>query len=77
MTSLADWDSLRGHLRDVLHKDIFKLSVSAAARKFSESKGKSRQGSNHHKRVLEAGKLAYANETKKSITSQKRGSWDF
>ena len=29
------------------------------------------------KRVLEAAKLAYATKTKKSITSQKLGSWDF
>ena len=29
------------------------------------------------KRVLEAAKLAYANKTKESITSQKLGSWDF
>ena len=28
-----------------------------------------RQASNHWKRVLEAAKLAYANETKESITS--------
>ena len=27
--------------------------------------------------VLEAGKLADANKTKESITSQKLGSWDF
>ena len=45
--------------------------------KSSESKGKYRQASNHCKRVLEAAKLAYANKTKESITSQKLGSWDF
>ena len=45
--------------------------------KSSESKGKFRQTSNQCKRVLEAAKLAYANKTKKSITSQKLGSWDF
>ena len=28
--SCADWDSLRGHLRDVLWEDIFKLGSSAA-----------------------------------------------
>ena len=33
--------------------------------------------SNHCKRVLEAAKLAYANETKESITFKKRGSRDF
>ena len=36
-----------------------------------------RQASNHWKRVLEAAKLAYANETKESITSQKLGSGNF
>ena len=33
--------------------------------------------SNCSKRVLEAAKLAYANKTKGSITSQKFGSWEF
>ena len=45
--------------------------------KSSESKVKFRQASNHCKRVLEAAKLAYANKTKESITSQKLGSHDF
>ena len=36
-----------------------------------------RQASNHCKRVLEAAKLAYANTTEESITSQKLGSQDF
>ena len=45
--------------------------------KSSESKVKFRQASNRCKRVLEAAKLAYATKTKKSITSQKLGSWDF
>ena len=45
--------------------------------KFSESKVKFRQTINHCKRVLEAAKLAYANKTKESITSQKLGSHDF
>ena len=45
--------------------------------KSSESKVKFRQASNHCKRVLEAAKLAYANKTKESITSQKLGSLDF
>ena len=45
--------------------------------KFSESKVKLRQASNHCKRVLEAVKLAYANKTKESITSEKLGSLDF
>ena len=39
--------------------------------KFSDSKIKFRQASNRCKRVLEAAKLAYANKTKDSITSQK------
>ena len=45
--------------------------------KSSGSKVKFRQASNHCKRVLEAAKLAYANKTKESITSQKLGSCDF
>ena len=45
--------------------------------KSSESKVKFRQASNHCKRVLEAAKLAYANKTKESITSQKLGSCHF
>ena len=43
----------------------------------SESKVKSKQASNHCKRVPEAAKLAYATKTKESITSQKLGSRDF
>ena len=45
--------------------------------KSSDSKVKFRQASNHCKRVLEAVKLAYANKTKESITSQKLDSRDF
>ena len=45
--------------------------------KSSDSKVKFRQASNCYKRVLEAAKLAYANKTKESITSQKLGSCDF
>ena len=45
--------------------------------KCSDSKVKFRQASNPCKRVLEAAKLAYANKTKESITSQKLGSRDF
>ena len=45
--------------------------------KSSDSKVKFRQAGNCRKRVLEAAKLAYANKTKESITSQKLGSWDF
>ena len=44
---------------------------------YSDSKVKLRQASNCCKRVLEAGKLACANKTKESITSQKIGSRDF
>ena len=45
--------------------------------KSSEAKVKFRQASNHWKRVFEAAKLAYANKTKESTTSQKFSSWDF
>ena len=45
--------------------------------KSSDSKVKFRQASNCCKRVLEAAKVAYANKTKVSITSQKLGSLDF
>ena len=45
--------------------------------KSSASKVKISQASNGSKRVLEAAKLAYANETKESITSQKFSSCDF
>ena len=45
--------------------------------KSSDSKVKFRQASNCYKRLLEAAKLAYANKTKQSITSQKLGSHDF
>ena len=34
--SLADWDGLRDHLRDVSWEDIFKLGASAAASEFCE-----------------------------------------
>ena len=45
--------------------------------KSCDSKVKFRQASNHCKKVLDAAKLAYANKTKDSITSQKLGSRDF
>ena len=45
--------------------------------KSSESKVNFRQASNRWKKILEAAKLAYANKTKESITSQKLGSRDF
>ena len=43
----------------------------------TESKVKFRQATNHCKNVLEAAKLAYANETKEYIISKERGLWDF
>ena len=46
-------------------------------REKSDSKAKFRQASNCFKTVFEAAKLAYANKTKESITSQKLGSRDF
>ena len=63
-------------------RSSIKVSCAAAIRlyqkdKSSESKVKFRQASNRCKRVLEAAKLAYANKTKESITSQKLGSPDF
>ena len=45
--------------------------------KSSDSKVTFSHTSNHCKRVLEAAKLAYANKTEESITSQKLGSQDF
>ena len=45
--------------------------------KDKSSDSKVQTGSNCCKRVLEAAKLAYANKTKESITSQKLGSRDF
>ena len=125
--SLADWDGLQDHLRDVPLEDAFQLGAGAAASEFrewvqvgidvyiprrnyqvkphpspwfsaacaaalvhrnhffhlyqreksSDSKVKFRQTSNRCKRVLEAAKLAYANKTKQSITSQKLDSRDF
>ena len=43
----------------------------------SDSNVKFRQTSNRYNRLLEGAKLAYANKTKDSITSQKLGSRDF
>ena len=45
--------------------------------KSSESKVKFGQASNSCKMVPRAAKLAYANKTKESITSQKLDSWDY
>ena len=59
----------------IVHRNHFFCSYQQ--NKSSESKVKFRQASNHCKKVLEAAKLAYANKTKESITSQKLGSQDF
>ena len=65
--------SIRSNLTNP-HNYFFRLYQK---NKSSGSKVKFRQASNHYKRVLEAAKLAYANKTKESITSQKLGSCDF
>ena len=59
----------------IVHRNHFFHSYQSE--KSSDSKVKFRQTSNPCKRVLEAAKLAYANKTKESITSQKLGSRDF
>ena len=61
----------------IAHRNLFFVFVLHQQKKSSESKVKFRQTSNRCKRVLEAAKLAYANKTKESITSQKLGSRDF
>ena len=58
------------------HSSKKSLFSCVLERKTSDSKVKLRQASNRCKRVLEAVKLAYANNTK-SITSEKLGSRDF
>ena len=59
----------------MVHKNyLFRLHLKDNS---SESKVKFRQANNCCKRVLEAAKLAFANKTKESITSQKRGCQDF
>ena len=60
----------------IVHRNLFFVCLHQKD-KSSESKVKFRQASNCCKRVLEAAKLAYANKTKESITSQKLGSRDF
>ena len=68
------------HLHDfqlllpLVHKNNFHLHQKD---KSSDSKAKFRQASNCCKRLLEAAKLAYANKTKESITTQKHGLEDF
>ena len=59
----------------IIHRNLF--SRLYQQNKSSEYKLKFRQVSNRCKRVLEAAKLAYANKTKESINSQKRGSRAF
>ena len=59
------------------HGSLKSLFSFVPKRKIFDSKVKFRQASNHCKRVLEVAKLAYANKTNESITSQKLGSHDF
>ena len=59
----------------IVHRNDFFLLYQRE--KSSDSKVKCRQVSNRCKKVLEAAKVAYANKTKESITSQKLGSSDF
>ena len=59
----------------IVHRNYFPQLYQQ--NKSSESEVKLRQVSNCCKRILEAAKLAYANKTKESITSQKLGCWDF
>ena len=59
----------------IVHRNhFFRLYQKA---KSSDSKVMFRHASNRWKRVLEAAKIAYANKTKESITSQKLSSRDF
>ena len=59
----------------IIHRNhFFRLYQQNKSSKF---KVKFRQAINCCKRVPEASKLAYANKTKESITSQKLGSRDF
>ena len=59
----------------IVHRNHFFRSYQRE--KSSDSKVKFRQASNRCKRVLGDTKLAYANKTKESSTSQKLGSRDF
>ena len=59
----------------IVHRNLFFCLYQKD--KSSDSMVKFRQASNRCKRILEAAKLAYANKTKESITSQKLGSRDF
>ena len=58
----------------IVHSHFFHLYQKD---KSFDSKVKFKQASNRCKRVLQAAKLAYTNQTKESITSQKLGSCDF
>ena len=71
---LSPWFSAAFAAAIVHRNHFFPLNQKDKA---SASKVKFRQASNRCKRVFEAAKLAYADKTKESITSQKLGSWDF
>ena len=70
----SPWFSAKCAAAIVHRNHVFRLYQKD---KFSDSKVKFRQTTNRCKRVLEAAKIAYANKTKESITSQKLGSQDF
>ena len=70
---LSPWFSATCAAATVHRKHFFPLYQRE---KSSDSKVEFRQASNRYKRVLKAAKLAYADKTKKSITSQKLGSRD-
>ena len=69
----SPWFSAGGAAAIVQRKYFFRLYQKDES---SDSKVKFRQASNRYKWVLEAAKLAYANKTKASSTSQKVGSRD-
>ena len=60
----------------IVHRNHFFFCLDQQNKSF-ESKGRFRQANNCYKMVLKAAKLAYANETKESITFWKLGSQDF
>ena len=70
----SPWFSAACAAAIVPRNNVFRLHQQ---NKSSDSKVKFREASNRCKRVLEAGKLAYATKTKESITSQKLDSRDF
>ena len=62
----------------IAHRNhIFRLYQQNRSSEFKVRLGQTNGFWNHCKRVLEAAKLAYANETKESISFQKLGSQDF